>query len=172
MPRRPRYESAGAVHHVYNRGVDRCAIFVDDSDRERYVDLLGYAAREARWEVLAFCLMPNHVHLVVRTAEPTLGIGMHRLHMLYAMHFNDRHVRLGHLFQSRYGSARLWTGERIARAVRYVERNPVEAALCAEPEDWDWGSAGMRRKRKVPWLVSQSRVAEIQAETDDLEAAA
>src|SRR5439155_27203426 len=102
MPRKPRREEAGAVHHVYARGVNRRVIFVDDSDRERYLELLGYVVGEWRWECFAYCLMPNHVHLLVRTLEPNLGLGMQRIHSLYAQGFNERHGRIGHLFQDRY----------------------------------------------------------------------
>lgn len=83
------------------------------------------------------------------------------------MHFNVRHERIGHLFQNRYGSARLWTSGRVAQAIEYVERNPVEAHLCAAAEDWAWSSAGARvRGGRRLWLATRERIAAIQAELE------
>lgn len=141
MGRRPRYEEAGAVHHVWARGVDRREIFVDDADRRLYLDLLAGQVRERRWRLHAFCLMTNHIHLVVETPEPDLGRGMHRIHLPYVRHFNERCARVGRLFQDRYGSSRLWTLEAVAAKVAYVEQNPVAAGLCARAQDWPWSSS-------------------------------
>lgn len=141
MARRPRFEEAGAVHHVWARGVERRVIFVDDHDRVVYLRLLRAVIRRTGWECRAYCLMGNHVHLVIRTPEPNLSAGMHWLHTHYAGYFNERHDRIGHLFQSRFGSSRLWSESAVRDKMRYVEENPVRAGLCRFPEDWPWSSA-------------------------------
>ncbi len=82
--------------------------------------------------------MTNHVHLLVKTIEPTLGAGMQELHGRYAQKFNCRHERRGHLFQSRYGSTRIEDDAQMHAVTRYIARNPVEAGLCAKPGDWPW----------------------------------
>jgi REP element-mobilizing transposase RayT len=99
MARLPRNETEAGIHHVYARGVERRVIFVDDEDRRRYLRMFRGVAEKFRWHCLGFCLMPNHVHLLIETTEPNLGRGMHSLHGLYAQTFNERFARVGHLFQ-------------------------------------------------------------------------
>src|SRR5215210_4137262 len=99
MARKPRTESAGAIHHVYARGVNKEAIVRDDRDRRMYLEMLGLVVGQFAWQCLAYCLMGNHMHLLVETAEPNLGDGMRELHGKYARALNDRHRRNGHLFQ-------------------------------------------------------------------------
>jgi REP element-mobilizing transposase RayT len=160
MPRKPRYEEAGAIHHVYARGVNRRTIFEDDFDRRTYLHIFGWVVREWKWECLAFCLMSNHVHLLVRTVEPTLGVGMQRLHSLYAQGFNERHARIGHLFQGRYGSSRIRSRARLREAIEYVDQNPVKAGLCASPLDWPWSSRALRAAHPRPrWLLPEAAAA-------------
>src|SRR4051794_8307947 len=167
MPRKPRHEEAGAVHHVYARGVNRRTIFEDDFDRHVYLDLLGYVVREWRWECFSYCLMTNHIHLLVRTPEPNLGTGMRRLHSLYAAGFNERHVRVGHLFQGRYGSSRIRTSERLRYIARYIDENPVAAKLCSEVAAWPWSSAGATAAADSPrWLARESAHALLQETVD------
>src|SRR5689334_15226266 len=104
MARQPRNETEAGIHHVYARGVERRLIFGDDDDRRLYLRLLQGVAAKFRWRLLGYCLMPNHVHLLIETREPNLGRGMHSLHGVYAQTFNERWDRVGHLFQSRFGS--------------------------------------------------------------------
>src|SRR2546423_11038050 len=99
---RLRNEIAGATYHVMARGVDGRRIFVDDHDYERYTGLLGDVVRRQGWHLLCYCLMPNHVHLMIETPEATLANGMQWLHSRYALAFNRRHGRKGHLFEAPY----------------------------------------------------------------------
>lgn len=124
------------------RGVARSAIYLDDSDYRAFVVLLRDAAERFEWTLRAFCLMPNHYHLVVSTPRPELSAGMHRLNFLYAMTFNKRYERAGHLFQNRF-DARVVEGGRHATTVcRYVLHNPVRAGLCSDWRHWQW--SGLR----------------------------
>jgi REP element-mobilizing transposase RayT len=165
MPRRDRREEAGAVQNIWARGVDRCAIFRDEDDRLVYLDLLGYVVRRFKWQCLAYCLMTNHVHLLIRTPEPTMGRGMHHLHSFYALDFNRKYGRVGHLFQDRYGSNRIWTPGRLRLAVNYITENPVAAGLCKDPADWRWSSHAALAADDAPrWLSRPADVLAIQAE--------
>ena len=156
MPRKPRYEEAGAIHHVYARGVNRRKLFENDFDRSTYLSTLAQVVRGWRWQCFTYCLMDNHVHLLVRTAEPNLGSGMQRLHSLYAQGFNERHGRLGHLFQGRYGSSRVRTAAQGRYLLGYIDANPVNAGMCAAPHDWPWGGCAARRSGRVPgWLCAE-----------------
>jgi REP-associated tyrosine transposase len=140
MARRPREEFPGAVHHAFARGNRTQSIFLCNQDRRLYLHLLGEVVARTRWRVLAYCLMANHVHLLIETPEPNLGAGMQRLHGLYAQTFNRRHRHRGHLFQGRFGSVTVRTDEQLLQTARYIARNPVRAGLCAGPGLYPWSS--------------------------------
>ncbi len=156
---KPRNENpAGGVYHLYARGNDRCLIFRDDADRELYLRLLGVVREKARWKVLSFCLMDNHVHLVVETAEGNLGWGMQWLHGQFARAFNRRHGRTGHLFGERFGSTVIEDDGHLCMALRYVALNPVSAGLCERPEEWAWSSCAATLRGEKSRGVDVERV--------------
>ena len=153
MPRKPRQEFPGAVVHVYARGNRKQAIYLDDDDRVIYLRILAQVVGRQRWRCLAYCLMKNHVHLLVETPEPNLATGMQRLHGLHAQQFNKRHRHSGHLFQGRYGAVVVKTDEQLLTVARYIALNPVEAGLCETAADWAWGShAALIRDAAPSWL--------------------
>lgn len=96
--------------------------------------------RRFGWRLHDFCLMTNHVHLLVCTPEPNLSSGMQRLNSEYAAYFNDRFGLVGHLFQQRFGSRLIENEEYFAEARRYIAFNPVRAGLCRHPSEWPWSS--------------------------------
>src|SRR6476659_7057647 len=104
MARKLREEVAGGVQHVYARGNNRERVFFDYADRHCYLGILDRTVARTGWRCLAYWLMDNHVHLIVETPEPNLAPGMQRLHGEYAQMLNERHGRVGHVFQGRYGS--------------------------------------------------------------------
>jgi putative transposase len=140
VARKPRQEVAGGVFHVYNRGNDRRPIYVDDQDYRRYVDRLAATVARHGWRCLAYCLMPNHMHLLVETPQPNLGKGMQMLHGEYGAEFNRRHGRDGHVFGGRFKASLIRTSARFVEMVGYIALNPVAAQLCRRPEDWPWSS--------------------------------
>src|SRR3954447_10980610 len=142
MARRPREDVGGAVHHVFNRGNNKDLIYWDDADRASYVALLAAVTSWTGWRCLAYCLMDNHMHLLVETPKPNLGKGMQRLHGKYGRELNDRYVRSGHVFQGRFGNTRVVDEQHFCTVVRYIVRNPVQAGLCDRPGDWAWSSHG------------------------------
>jgi REP element-mobilizing transposase RayT len=152
MPRKPRLDVPG-IQHVYARGNDRRAIFRDDLDREAYLAILGRVLERMRWDCLAYCLMDNHVHLLVEIAEASLAAGIQRLHGLYGRSFNERHGRTGHLFEGRYGSKLVTSDEQLWTTMAYIVRNPVSAGLCRSPEEWRWSShAAAMSGGGPPWF--------------------
>lgn len=140
VPRRPRIESPGGIHHITSRGAARLPIYVDDHDRIRFLGLLAYAATNHGWECLSYCLMDNHYHLLIRTPQPTLRAGMQRLNGSYAQGFNVRHRLGGHLFDKRYTSVAVTTDSHLRELIRYISLNPVRAGACRHPGDWFWSS--------------------------------
>lgn len=153
MSRKPREELAGAIHHVYARGNAKDAIYLDDADRGEYLVILGKTVARQRWRCLAYCLMDNHVHLLIETPAPNLGAGMQWLHGRYAQAFNRRYGRSGHVFQGRFGGVRVKSDAQLLMVTRYIARNPVEAGLCAEPAEWLWSSHATALGDRGPrWL--------------------
>ncbi len=129
------------AHHIAQRGVDRRAVFVADTDRQTYLGLLRENLREAGVRLLAWCLMTNHVHLVaVPETDHSLAVLLRRVHGRYAQYFNARAIRSGHLWQNRFFACPL-DREHLWRAVTYVERNPVRAAIVRRAEEYLWSSA-------------------------------
>ena len=142
MPRTARAIIADCCYHVLNRSNKKARIFHAAADYQQFLGLIHMAQQRIRIPILAACLMPNHFHLVVSTPRIELSAGMHRLNCLYAMRFNKRYKRSGHLFQNRF-DARLVEGDRHARAVsRYVVTNPVRAGLCRDWRHWPWSGLG------------------------------
>ena len=125
---------------MFARGATRQAIFVDDLDRRRYLALLSRFSTRMAWSCLTYCLMGNHLHLLIEAPTRKLSDGMHRIQGQFAQGFNRRHKQSGHLFQGRFEAepvkddAQLWT------LIRYIAQNPVEAGLCDAPELWPWSS--------------------------------
>jgi REP-associated tyrosine transposase len=140
MPRKPREEVADGIHHVFARGNDRQLLYWDDEDRLLYLDKLCQVIWRMGWRCFAFCLMDNHVHLLVQTPEANLGAGIQRLHGDYALLFNRRHRKVGHVFQGRFGSKRMLDDTHLWTTTRYIHRNPVEAGLCRVAAEWKWSS--------------------------------
>ena len=97
-------------------------------------------AEKFAWKIHAYCLMPNHYHLVVEATQSELSQGMHRLNGRYARDFNQRYGRSGHLFESRFASYAIETEEHFERALAYVRANPVDSGLCERVADWPWAA--------------------------------
>jgi REP element-mobilizing transposase RayT len=130
-------------------------VFPGDADRVRFLALLETICAKTDWIVHAYCLMPNHYHLVVEIDAPTLSSGFQRLNGVYAQEFNRRHRFVGHLFQGRFHSVRVETDSHLLELARYLPLNPVRARLCDEPGDWPWSSyrATVAISRPAPWLA-------------------
>jgi len=141
MPRIRRFVLAGVPHHVTQRGNRREPVFFGDADRTSYLRWLrDYAARHGL-DVLAYCLMPNHVHLVVVPAtRDALQRALKPLHMRHAQHVNRAKECSGHVWQGRFFSSAL-DETYLWAAIRYVERNPVRARFCSRAEEYAWSSA-------------------------------
>jgi putative transposase len=140
MARLARVVIPGLAHHVTQRGNRREAIFFEDGDHEVYLDLLAEQARKFGVAVWAYCLMPNHVHLVLKPSHSgDLGHAVGEAHRRYTNFVNARGRWTGHLFQSRFASVVL-DDLHLIRAVCYVSLNPVRARLVARAEDWKWSS--------------------------------
>lgn len=140
MPRAPRPQFAGAEYHLFARGIRRSVIFIDDVDRAIFLGMVADVVVKLGWKCRAYCFMTNHFHLVVTTPEPNVSVGMRWLLGRYGQWFNRRHGFEGHVFERRYRHKLIDSDAYRLVVTRYVFRNPVEAGVCARPEDWPWSS--------------------------------
>ena len=132
MPRKARIDAAGALHHIIVRGIERRKIFWDDEDREAFVNRLGKVIIETHTDCFAWALIPNHVHLLLRTGLTPITTVMRRLLTGYAVQFNRRHRRHGHLFQNRYKSILCQQDPYLLELVRYIHLNPLRAGMVKD----------------------------------------
>jgi REP element-mobilizing transposase RayT len=154
MPRPPRLDTAGTVTHVTARGNEKRPLWRDDADRERYLDLLGEACARNGARCLAFCLMPNHVHLALQSGASPVSRVVHDVHSRYAQYFNRRYDRSGHLFQGRFHGVVVDRDAYLLEVVRYIHRNPVKARLALGPEEYPWSSHRHYLGAAPSWLAT------------------
>src|SRR4051812_30249623 len=153
MPRPLRPELAGGIHHVFSRGAVKQPIYLDDIDRRRYLAGLARVTSRMSWRCLSYCLMGNHMHLLIETPQPNLGRGMQLLHGTYAQTFNRRHEKAGHMFGARFDSVSVTTDPQLWVLAAYIARNPVKAGLSRTPAAWPWSShAAIAVGVAPPWL--------------------
>lgn len=140
MARPLRLEFPHAVYHLTSRGNARQRIARDDVDRGRFLGILGQVVDRFGWLCHAYCLMPNHYHLLVETPQPNLSRGMRQLNGLYTQAINRRHRRVGHVFQGRFKAILVEKDAHLLELCRYVVLNPVRARLVSQPRQWRWSS--------------------------------
>jgi putative transposase len=154
MARMARVVIPGYPHHVTQRGNRRQTVFFSDADYLHYIDLMAEYIALSETEVWAYCLMPNHVHLVmVPKHEDGLRAALGEAHRRYTRRINFRNGWRGHLWQERFHSF-VMDERYLLATVRYVELNPVKAKLCREPCDWPWSSARAHLEGKDGRLVN------------------
>lgn len=140
MARRKRFIQAGYCYHVMLRGIGGRSIFNDDKDRARFCILMQYASEIGKFNIHGFCLMGNHVHLLLQPHTDDLSSGMHRLTFRYAQYYNKKVNRQGYVFQNRYRAIVVEHGDYLRRLIRYIHRNPVRANLVEDLSDYRWSS--------------------------------
>ena len=141
MPRQPRLDAPGLLQHVMARGVERRELFRDDKDRNSFLDRLADILEKTQTQCYAWALIPNHFHLLIRTGPTPLSKVMRRLMTGYAVTFNKRHERSGHLFQNRYKSVVCEEDPYLLELIRYIHLNPLRARLVQDLKELD----------KYPW---------------------
>ncbi len=140
MARPLRIEFAGALYHVTSRGDGRDVIFLDNEDRELWLDVLGHVCKRFNWGVHAYCQMGNHYHLLTETPDSNLSKGMRQLNGVYTQRFNRTHNRVGHVFQGRYKAILVQKDAYLIEVSRYIVLNPVRASMVRTARDWFWSN--------------------------------
>jgi REP element-mobilizing transposase RayT len=175
MARTPRKLSSTGIYHVLIRGINQQRIFEDDEDCLRFLNDLHVAKDLSGAFALAYCLMGNHVHLIIEQGNETLGQTMKRLSVRYVAWFNMKYARAGHLFQDRFKSEAVETDAYLVTVLRYIYQNPVKAGLCKHSQDYTWSSR--RLLGRTDDLIDAYRLAQLcdveelmQTEREDTEA--
>ena len=159
MPRQPRIELPEVPLHVVQRGVNRCAVFLDDDDRYHYLHLLTEKSRKFEVSVHAYVLMSNHVHLLLKSARlGAISRMMHHLGHNYVSSFNRRHSRTGTLWEGRFKSSLIDSEQYLLTVYRYIELNSVRAAMVDSPEGYRWSSVHANLSTRNDPLVSHHDV--------------
>jgi putative transposase len=140
MARPLRLEFSGALYHITSRGDHREDIFMDDVDRQSFLNILGQVCARTGWICHAYCLMDNHYHLVIETPKPNLSKGMRQLNGVYTQAFNRRHDRVGHVFQGRYKAIIVDRDRFLLDLCSYVVLNPVRTGKVRSAVHWRWSS--------------------------------
>ena len=138
MPRQARALSESGYYHVINRGIGKQILFEDADDNQRFLDTLKRYSEEEHFELICYCLMENHFHLLVHT-ETGLDRIMKRICCSYAYYYNEKYGRTGHLFQERYRSEAIKDDKQLLATVRYIHNNPQKAGICRR-EEYAWSS--------------------------------
>ena len=138
MPRSVRLDWTDALHHVMSRGIEKRDIFLDDLDRIDFIFRLARIVKTTGIKIYAWVLMPNHFHLLVRTGPVTLSRSMQKLLTGYAMYFNKRHNRKGHLFQNRFKSILVQEELYFLNLLAYIHLNPARKQIVSSREELDW----------------------------------
>ena len=139
MPRTARKISKTGLYHIIIRGVNKETIFIDDEDRVIFLRLLKYYKTELNCKIYSYCLMSNHVHLLVEDKNLKVGQLMKNITCVYAGEFNKKYNRIGHLFQDRYKSQNVEDKSYLVCLIRYIHRNPERARIC-KTEEYKWSS--------------------------------
>lgn len=143
MPRKPRQKSETGIYHAMVRGINQQDIFHDEDDFKRYLKTIKKLCIESGVSILGYCLMTNHVHLLIRERDQDVSVFMKRLGVSYAYWYNWKYERTGHVFQDRFKSEGVGSDAYLLKVIRYIHQNPVKAAIVLNPEEYQWSSCAV-----------------------------
>lgn len=157
MARPLRLEFEGAFYHITSRGNSKQAIYFQDSDYFKFLEVLQHVCERHFWRIHAYCLMTNHYHLVVETPVANLSIGMQQLNGVYTQYVNKVYERCGHIFQGRFKSIVVDSDSYYTTLIRYVLQNPLRAQMVSHIAEYKWTSyhASIGKWPAPDWLVVQ-----------------
>lgn len=140
MPRLPRNRSNSGIYHIIMRGINRQSIFEDEEDNDRFVQTLKKYSEVCKYELYAYCLMGNHLHLLIKEGKEPLEQIMRRICGSYVFWYNRKYGRIGYLFQDRYKSEPVENDSYFLTVLRYIYQNPVRAGLVTSIEKYEWSN--------------------------------
>lgn len=140
MPRQSRRISESKIYHVMIRGNGGQGIFLDDEDKAKFIDILSLKNKDHQYSIYAYCLMDNHVHLLINEGHDEISRIMKRINISYVYYFNKKYHRIGHLFQDRFKSEAIVDDRYLLAAMRYIHTNPIKAKLVSTLSEYKWSS--------------------------------
>lgn len=158
MARRPRLFAAGVLYHVIVRGNQRQRIFTSDGDYQAYIERLARYRKKYDYVLHAYCLMPNHVHLLVESSEQPLAKFMQGLQQSYSQYFNLRHRKTGHVFEGRYKAILCQKDQYLLQLIRYIHLNPVRAGMVRSPERYRYSGDHVYLQGKATETIDPATV--------------
>jgi putative transposase len=159
MPRRAREKSNTGIYHIMMRGINHQEIFHEEQDYQRYVETLQRIILESEADLLGYCLMDNHTHLLIKENVKEISHMIKRLGASYAWWYNWKYERSGHVFQDRFRSEKVEEENYLLLVIRYIHQNPVKAGIVAKPEDHRWSScSAYYGKEENPQRLTQTKI--------------
>jgi len=140
MPRTARIISQSGYYHVMMRGIDRQLIFKDEEDYSKFRSLFNHCRSKFKISLLAWCMMPNHVHLLIKDTSNSLSTFFRYFGSGFAQWYNKKYDRVGHLFQDRFRSEPIEDSSYLLKAIRYIHLNPVKVKICSDPAEYQYSS--------------------------------
>ena len=140
MPRKPRKKSITGIYHIVLRGINKQNIFEEDYDYSKFINTIQKYKQKYEYHICAYCLMSNHIHILIKVERDNLFMIMKSITISYAYWFNLKYTRCGHLFQDRYKSETVEDDRRFIVVINYIHNNPVKAALCERADDYKHSS--------------------------------
>lgn len=132
MPRSARNKSSTGIYHIILRGINKQRIFEDNEDNRKFLETIKTHQETSEYQIYAYCLMSNHVHLLMKEGNENLGMAFRRIGASYVYWYNWKYNRRGHLFQDRYRSEAVETDEYFLTVLRYIHQNPIKAGITKE----------------------------------------
>lgn len=158
MPRQSRAHSTSGVYHVMMRGNEKRDIFIDNEDREKFLGILYDKKLTSEYQLYSYCLMRNHIHLLLKENTEEISLCLKRINISYAYYFNKKYSRVGHLFQDRFKSECIDTEEYLLGALRYIHNNPVKACIVSKSGDYFWSSYNCYARGRDDLLTDRSEI--------------
>ena len=148
MPRKPRKLSSTGIYHIILRSVNQHIIFEDDSDYHKFLYILSDCKMKYSIEIYAYCLMNNHIHILMKSSSEKLSSFFQSLGSKFVRWYNNKYLRSGHLFQERFHSTAIETDHAFLAALVYIHNNPIKASMCRYPSEYYWSSCSTYYGRK------------------------
>ena len=140
MPRKAREKSESGIYHIMLRGINRQDLFEDDEDRQKFIDTIAFYKKKGGYKIYAYCIMSNHVHLLIEEEKEPFSLIMKRISSSYVYYYNWKYCRCGHLFQERFKSEIVENDNYFLTVLRYIHQNPIKANIIKNPQEYKWSS--------------------------------
>ena len=140
MPKQAREKSISGIYHIIIRGINKQIIFEDKEDREKFLEMLQHYKQVGEYQIYGYCLMDNHIHLLIKEGKELLSQSMKRIGVSYVYWYNKKYNRSGHLFQDRFKSEVVESDEYVLTVLKYIHYNPIKAGITKSLKQYEWSS--------------------------------